>query len=213
MPLLYQQNINPFTKIGVWHILEDELFFSKKTSLSPSVVHHPHKRLQHLAGRFMLNHLFPEFPLTLILLAETKKPFLEDEAYHFSISHCGEYAAAIVSTHNRVGIDIEVPQKKILGICHKFLKEEEKIVIENLPINFEQGLTLAWSVKETVFKWYGKNGVDFKKHIDIRSIQCRKDTFFIECFFTKEKETTLSVNGIFLHNNSLTWVCSEAFKV
>jgi len=58
---------------------------------------HPHKRLQHLAGRLVLSELYEDFPIKLIQIADTKKPFLPDEAFHFSISHCGEYAAAIVS--------------------------------------------------------------------------------------------------------------------
>ena len=47
------------------------------------------KRLQHLAGRYLLYALFDDFPLEEIVIADTRKPFLENEKYHFSISHCG----------------------------------------------------------------------------------------------------------------------------
>ena len=56
MPLVYQQNINEATKMAVWHISEREDFFLKKVTLSNNITH-PHKRLQHLAGRYLL----PEF--------------------------------------------------------------------------------------------------------------------------------------------------------
>ena len=105
MPLIYKQQINAATKIGVWHITEEENFFLQFVPLQRSITH-PHKRLQHLAGRFLLLEMFPDFPLSLIQIADTRKPFLEDEAFHFSISHCGDYAAIIVSTKNRVGVDI-----------------------------------------------------------------------------------------------------------
>src|SRR5687768_3039321 len=108
MPVFYQQDINATTRLGIWRINEDEAFFKKLVPLHRDVTH-AHKRLQHLAGRFLLKYLFPDFPSEQVLIADTKKPFLPGEAYHFSISHCGDYAAAIVSKDMRVGIDIEIP--------------------------------------------------------------------------------------------------------
>ena len=99
-------------RLGIWKIEETEEFFKGNVPQHRDVTH-PHKRLQHLAGRFLLQFLFPDFPYELIQIADTRKPFLPDEQYHFSISHCGDYAAAIVSKDKRVGIDIEIPVEKI----------------------------------------------------------------------------------------------------
>ncbi|MBI3884001.1 MAG: 4-phosphopantetheinyl transferase, partial [Sphingobacteriales bacterium] len=107
MPLVYQKNINTTTKIGVWHITENEDFFVKQVPLQREITH-PHKRLQHLAGRLLLKEVCPDFPYDMIRIASTRKPFLENEAYHFSISHSGNYAAVIVSNNHRVGVDIEI---------------------------------------------------------------------------------------------------------
>ena len=96
MPLFYQHNINEETKLGIWLIEEPESFFLDKVPLKRDVSH-PFKRLQHLAGRYLLSFLFPDFPLEEIRIADTRQPFLASEKYHFSISHCGHYAAAIVS--------------------------------------------------------------------------------------------------------------------
>ena len=82
--------------MAVWHIAEPESFFLEQVPLQKQISH-PHKRLQHLAGRLLLKELVPGFPVELIRIADTKKPYLENEPYHFSISHCGDYAAAIVS--------------------------------------------------------------------------------------------------------------------
>ena len=101
MPLFYQHTINAGTKLGIWLIEETESFFLEKVPEKEEVTH-PHKRLQHLAGRFLLPVLFDDFPLEEIVIADTRKPFLENEEYHFSISHCGSYAAAIVSATSRV---------------------------------------------------------------------------------------------------------------
>src|SRR6185295_7289176 len=105
-------------------IEETEDFFKNNVPLHRDVTH-PRKRLQHLAGRFLLQFLSPAFPYELIRIADTRKPFLPGEQYHFSISHCGDYAAAIVSSEWRVGIDIEIPVEKLQRIRDKFLSIEE----------------------------------------------------------------------------------------
>ena len=180
MPLFYQHNINESTKLGVWHIAEPEDFFLAKVPLQRDITH-PHKRLQHLAGRYLLRFLFPDFPNELIQIASTKKPFLADEAFHFSISHCGDYAAAIVSRTNRVGIDIEIPTPKVARIRHKFLHAEELAIVEKESTVFPapnaatediflRKLTLLWSAKEAVFKWYGNGEVDFSDQIRLQPL-------------------------------------------
>ncbi len=176
MALFYQHNISETTRLGIWHIEEPEQFFVEKVPLQRSITH-PHKRLQHLAGRYLLKTLFPDFPYELIAIADTKKPYLANDAYHFSISHCGDYAAAIVSSAERVGIDIEIPTYKVERIRHKFLHPQELQILEqyypkdNLPATdspYYRTLTTLWSAKEAVFKWYGKGEVDFSEHIQLR---------------------------------------------
>lgn len=171
MPLHYQHNINDFTRLAVWKIAEPESFFTQKVSLQQSVTH-PHKRLQHLAGRFLLPYLFADFPSELIQIADTRKPFLPDENYHFSISHCGDYAAAIVSSSCRVGIDVELVTHRVDKIKHKFLHASELMEwnIEGLePAERFSTLTLLWSAKEAMFKWWGRGDVDFSECMQIKA--------------------------------------------
>ncbi|HRE62577.1 MAG TPA: 4'-phosphopantetheinyl transferase superfamily protein [Ferruginibacter sp.] len=207
MPLVYQQNINEYSKLGVWHITEPEDFFLEKVPLQNNITH-PHKRLQHLAGRLVLSELYEDFPIKLIQIADTKKPFLPDEAFHFSISHCGEYAAAIVSRQQRVGVDIETPQPKIENLKNKFLKTDEQELLQKLEINFLQALTLAWSVKETLFKWYALGKVDFKENLQIQSARVADNQFLFKCVFKKDEVVELKVKGIFFNGNCLTWLCT-----
>ena len=205
MPLVYQQNINECTKLGVWHIAEEESFFLEKVPLQKDITH-PHKRLQHLAGRLVLSELFDDFPIRLIQVDDTRKPYLPDEAFHFSISHCGDYAAAIVSRQNRVGVDIEIPQPKIELIKNKYLKPEEQELLQTLPVDGLHALTMAWSVKETLFKWYALGNVDFKENLHIQSVQANDNHFLFQCIFQKQEPVVLPVKGIFFNNNCLTWL-------
>lgn len=207
MPLVYQQNINPFTRLAVWHITEGEEFFLAKVPLQSNITH-PHKRLQHLAGRILLKELYDDFPLELIRIADTKKPYLADEAYHFSISHCGNYAAAIASKKNRVGVDIEIPQQKIERISHKFLVPEEIQVLNINSYDPYHMLTLAWSIKETIFKWYGLGQVDFREHMRIVKCHVTDNQFTTHCSFLKNEPLHFKVNGLFFNDNCLTWLAT-----
>ncbi|MBO9683159.1 MAG: 4'-phosphopantetheinyl transferase superfamily protein [Flavisolibacter sp.] len=170
MPIFFQQDIDETTKLGIWKIEEDEDFFLQHVPLQREITH-PHKRLQHLAGRFLLQHLFPDFPVSLIKIADTRKPFLEGEAYHFSISHCDNYAAAIVSTTERVGVDVEVPTSRIERIKNKFLNEDELVLLDHENPESEipnPKLTLMWCCKEAVYKWWSYGGVDFSEKIRLQ---------------------------------------------
>lgn len=178
MPLFYQQNINPTTKLAIWRIEESEDFFNKTVPLQKEITH-PHKRLQHLAGRFLLPYLFPNFPYEEILIADTKKPFLPNEQFHFSISHCADYAAVIVSKTSRVGIDIELVDKRVEKIASKFLGIAEQQFVQQYKETYAnnlqlQLLTLMWSTKEAVFKWWGNGNVDFSKDIFIKPFELNK---------------------------------------
>jgi 4'-phosphopantetheinyl transferase EntD len=167
MPLFYQHNINEFTKLAIWHITEDEDFFLRRVPLKRDVSH-AQKKLQHLAGRYLLTELFSDFPLEEILIADTRKPYLEGEKYHFSISHFGQYAAAIVSSSRRVGVDIEKAGPTVENIRNKFLSEVESAIAFNSiekSGHLLRQLTLLWSAKESIFKWYSLGKVNFKEHI------------------------------------------------
>ena len=215
MPLFYEL-IKGFAKIAIWHIAEEKKFFLQKVPLQREITH-PHKQLQHLAGRYLLQHLYPDFPYHLIEIADTRKPFLPNEEYHFSISHCGDYAAVIVSKDHRVGIDIERVTAKVERIQHKFLNEEELEMVAGwrLPVdsmlthqhlNF---LTLLWCCKEAVFKWIGSGGVDFKNDIHLKPFDLNFDKGIINCEFIKEEKIHLKIKYKFFDGLCLAWVATK----
>ena len=202
MPIFFQQDIDESTKLGIWKISEREDFFFKHVPLQRSITH-PHKRLQHMAGRLLLKKLFSNFPLDLIKIADTKKPFLEDEAYHFSISHCGDYAAVIVSQKKRVGIDIELVTPKVERIKNKFLHQEEHSVF-NPPLSIEQ-LTLMWCCKEAVFKWWSYGGVDFSEKIRLQPFELQPSGN-LDVKFLLGDQSHLKLHYKIFDNLCLAWV-------
>jgi phosphopantetheinyl transferase len=216
LPIFYKADINPYSKLGIWKIEEDENFFLQKVPF-PEQVTHPNKRLQHLAGRYLLQYLFPDFPYHEILIADTHKPYLPQEQFHFSISHSGNYAAAIVSKQKRVGIDIELYSPKTELIRNKFLSAPELNLLTNhqptgnrQPVTGNsssslQLFTLCWCCKEAVYKHWGSGGIDFKKHICIENINTSAQQ--IHVLFTKQT-TQLQVHYSLLDTLCLAWVIS-----
>jgi len=207
VPLFYQQDINEHTRLAVWEIAEPESFFLKKVALKKEITH-PHKRLQHLAGRYLLRFLFPDFPAEAIAIADTRKPFLPDEAYHFSISHCGNYAAAIVSKTARVGIDVELLTPRVEKIKHKFLHPEELVMLEQSTADPITVLTLLWSAKEAMFKWWGNGDVDFSEVLRIHAIP-ETTSGTLTTSFVKQEIFPLTLTYQLFGNLTLVWTAGN----
>ncbi len=209
MGLFFRHNINDFTRLAIWKIEEDESFFLNSVP-SARDISHPHKRLQHLAGRFLLKYLFPDFPSEEIEIADTKKPYLLNEQYHFSISHGGGYAAAIVSERNRVGIDIELFAEKIKRISHKFLDEDEMDLVEDsMGGQNLQMLTTFWSVKESVFKWWSYGNISLKDNIKIRNMEEDPDQIVHVDFLRGGNEFPLQVSFRLFDEMVLCWLVEQ----
>lgn len=202
MPLIRTIQINPGSRLGVWKIEEDEAFFRKKVDISPAI-HHPHKRLQHFAGRYLLQELYPGFPLSKIQIMQSRKPYLDSHSLHFSISHCGDNIAAIVSSDSAVGIDIEEIKPKIEAVSHKFLSEKEQSFID--PSHALPHKTICWSAKEAVFKWYGLGGIDFKENMQLAPFIFQQRGF-LTCNFNKaDKIARLYLQYLMEDGLCLTW--------
>ncbi len=205
MPLFYAHNINEGCTLAVWHITEEESFFRSLVTPQREVTH-PHKRLQHLAGRFLLKVLDPSFPVDQILL-DGRRPYLQDNTFHFSISHCGDFAAAIVSRDIRVGIDVEMVAEKVGRLEQKFLTEHEQLIIRSAGFGSAlEGLTAAWSGKESMFKWYALGNVDFRKDMEITDAVVDNDGIRLNGIFHKGLDQGLLIHSRYFGNLCLTWV-------
>jgi 4'-phosphopantetheinyl transferase EntD len=212
LPLFYQHNINETTKLAIWKIEEEENFFLQHVPLQKEITH-PHKRLQHLAARYLLKYLFPDFPYEEILIADTRKPYLPNEQYHFSISHSGDYAATLVSSDHRAGIDVENVSGKIPKVMHKFMHENDLLysngsyLYDRSPLHL---LTIIWSAKEALFKWYSLGEIDFKEHMQLNgAIIFHKDEIQLPFIFKKHETIPLLIHSKIFDELVLSWVVTE----
>jgi phosphopantetheinyl transferase len=203
MPLIFQQDINEFAKIGIWELKEVEFFFSAIEMINN--IAHPSKRLQHLAGRNLLKELYPDFPIQDIAISLSGKPILIDGSYYFSISHTNEYVAAIVSKHENVGIDIEKFSPKIMRVLKRVLSNSELILInkQNWAETYQAEI-LMWCIKEAVYKWLGEKNISFQKNINVVEIDNINKRAIVEV--KKSNNIKVLINYMFYDVYCLVWV-------
>lgn len=171
MPLIFTQQLD-HGYLGLWKIEEDlptlENGISYRSSSS-----HQEKRIQQTAARQVLNHLHPDFPFREVISLSGVKPGLPGNSPDFSISHTTGFAAAVIGKASiRVGVDIERISSKALRVSSKFMNDQEFMTMrESEGISQESFATLIWSIKESVFKWWGKGAVDFAGMIRVIDLQ------------------------------------------
>jgi len=95
-----------------------------------------------------------------ILYNEDGKPLLTDSDYFISISHSQHFIGIFKAPFN-IGLDIEEINGRVLKIKQRFLNNEEQILFGT---NIEN-LTLAWTLKEAMFKLNNRTGIDFRTEL------------------------------------------------
>ncbi len=170
MGLFLTKNI-PNARLGIWEITEKTEELYRLARLTPSEqdfykqLKSPLRQQHWLSYRLILPHLVESVAVSGITYDEYGKPHLENGVGHISVAHSGNYAALIISKTNRVGIDIEAIQPKIVRLTHKFLaKEEMEYKFSSRAI---ESLCVIWCAKEALYKLHGGRGLVFSEHIHI----------------------------------------------
>jgi phosphopantetheinyl transferase len=155
-----------------------------------------------LASRFALQQVSQQFPLKLNK-EPSGKPILLESENHISLSHCEGYVA-VIHAEVPVGIDVDRISQRVQKIKNYFLRDEEIALLgeEN------EALILAWSAKESIFKWYGKQNLGYKSQLCIRSIDFEGQVMEME-LSTSEHNL---IQPVFFRLDSekvLTWLAGD----
>lgn len=168
MPIVKTTNHNNY-QLAVWEISETTTnlicLLKKHTSATVDFQHSKNEVLikQKIAVKLLLYHFFETYQL---FYDEKGKPFLTN-GIHLSISHSNNYAVVLLNKTNPCGVDIEKVAQKINRIKYKFLSETELKTINNNDI---EQLTIFWSAKEALYKYYGKKEVIFNEHLFVEQL-------------------------------------------
>lgn len=177
MPLYREWSSDPYSLAAIWKIEEPESFFTERTGVA-SDIKSEKRRMEFLAGRFLLKHLKEDFPLLNIRRDEHDKPRIDNNHYYFSISHSWPYVAVLISPYVEAGIDIQCWHPRMEKLQDKFLSKTEQVFFRN----DSRLITSAWSAKEAVYKWQGRRGVEFIEHLPVQSFIQNDQNIDIEIF-------------------------------
>ncbi|MCU7614886.1 4'-phosphopantetheinyl transferase superfamily protein [Chryseobacterium sp. GMJ5] len=135
--------------------------------------YHPKKLLEVLMVRKLLKSLKPESKI----LYKDREPFLEPNDAEISITHSFPFAAVAIS-QNKIGIDLEKFNPKILRVIDKFTYEHERgFIPSDNEVTF---YTIIWSVKESMYKIHHSKYWSLKKNYEVKPFEL-KHLFDISC--------------------------------
>jgi phosphopantetheinyl transferase len=174
MPEFFR-NKNADNELMLWHITEPlDFFISKMNNWQPDflLIKNETRKLQFAASRYVAGLLMSSNDASQFANAEDRRPFIKNSELKISISHDENFVAVIIGK-NSVGIDVFCPTEKVFKIAKRFLCEDEINYLNSISYNEKAKLkwySLAWCVKETAFKFLGKDGVEFHEDLIIQKI-------------------------------------------
>ena len=176
MGCISKHYLNEFTILGVWKIEEDLKTLLKSVVLDNGdkkkykVFASTSRKLEFLSVRALLAELLGKD--ARIVYNKNNKPFLKDGSRFISISHSNKLTAILLSTNEKVGIDLEYMSTNIGRIAFKFMNRREKITKD--PETRRYHLYLHWCAKEALYKICDKEGISIKKNITIEPFEVKE---------------------------------------
>lgn len=176
MGCITKHYLNEFTILGVWKIEEDLKTLLESVTLDDvdkkkyKVFASTSRKLEFLSVRALLVELIGND--ARIVYNKNNKPFLRDGSRFISISHSHKLTAILLSTNEKVGIDLEYMSANIGRIALKFINRKEKIT-EDVQ-NRKYHLYLHWCAKEALYKICDKEGISIKENITIEPFEVRE---------------------------------------
>ncbi len=173
--IIFSKSISAKTTITLWKIEESPSYFLDYLGIDSmdlpelSNATHPVKQLEWLASRSCVKYTVEQLNHPYSGMAKDchNNPYFIDNQGFVSLSHTNEYAVAVVSFEEEVGIDIEKISDKLSRVAHKFLSPSERIFAGDDLFK----MCVYWCAKESLYKWYGKKNLSFKENIYIEPFE------------------------------------------
>lgn len=165
MPIILKQEIQD-SILAVWKVTESlEQMISKETALpylaELSKFTSQSRKVEWLTVRILLYELLNEHKV--ITYSKSGKPYLQDNSYKIGISHTCGFVAIYLSQKPTTSIDIEYRNNRISRVAHRVFTTEELSYREaNNSLIYE---LVMWCAKETLFKAFDLEDVDFRKDL------------------------------------------------
>lgn len=176
MGCITKHYLNEYSILGVWKIEEDI-----KTLLSMVPLDTDEKKkyrgfrsnsrkLEFLSVRALLYELLGKD--SKIVYNKNNKPFLKDGTHFISITHSHKLTAILLSTNEKVGIDLEYMSANISAFAFKFMNKKEKVTRDAEEKKYH--LYLHWCAKEALYKICDKEGISVRNNITIEPFKLKE---------------------------------------
>ena len=169
MGCITKHYLNEFSILGVWKIEEDQNTLLDLVSLDNDEkkkyngFSSSSRKLEFLSVRALLSELIGRD--AKIAYNKNNKPFLQDGSRFISISHSHNLTAILLSTNEKVGIDLEFMSTNIAAFAFKFINRKEKVTREIDERRYH--LYIHWCAKEALYKICDKEGISIRNNITI----------------------------------------------
>jgi 4'-phosphopantetheinyl transferase len=192
--------------IYIWSITESESVLKKQVNLSDKEYElifsfsRQQRRKEMLATRSLLGTIIPNDHIHY----KNRAPFLVNSSKEISISNSKSIVAIQLNESGlNTGIDIQYFSDTVLRVKYKFLHKNEYSLIEHEQES--KILNIIWSAKETLYKAFSEDKLEFKKHLVIKAIKNNLVTGIID----REGVEVTFVLGLYLNKEFvLTWFIS-----
>jgi hypothetical protein len=169
MGCITKHYLNEYSILGVWKIVEELDTLLDLVSLDASEkkkydgFSSNSRKLEYLSVRALLSELIGKN--VKIVYNKNNKPFLNDGSRFISISHSHKLTAILLSTNEKVGIDLEYMSSNIAALAFKFINRKEKVskTIDEKRYH----LYIHWCAKEALYKICDKEGISIRNNITI----------------------------------------------
>ena len=144
------------------------------------------RKKEFMLVRFLRNEFFPGKE---ILYTSSGAPYFKDKSYAISISHTSAFIAFAATQEERIGIDIELIQEKIIPLGKKFMHRNEISTIQTSNQSIQY--TRFWCAKEALYKWTNITGLSFQNDLSI--LQDETENWFGISNYISQKLISLEV--------------------
>ncbi|HVN58550.1 MAG TPA: 4'-phosphopantetheinyl transferase superfamily protein [Bacteroidales bacterium] len=171
MGCITKHYLNEYSVLGVWKIEEDLHTLMDLVSLDAEEkkkyrgFRSTSRKLEFLSVRALLAELIGKE--ARIVYNKNNKPFLKDGSHFISISHSHRLTAILLSTNEKVGIDLEYMSSNISAFAFKYMNRKEKVTRD--PELKKYHLYIHWCAKEALYKICDKEGISIRNNITIET--------------------------------------------
>lgn len=207
MGCIIKYRINESAVLGIWRIEEDLDMLRKAVVLQPEEKKRfksfssTSRKFEFLSVRAMLSELTGG--RATIIYNKNNKPFIKDGSMFISISHSHQLTAVMLSTSEKVGIDLEYMRKNIASVALRFINVREKITKD--PANKLYHLYLHWCAKEALYKICDKEGISIRNNITVEPFDVHDSGEITGSVHTDAIHESFDMKYINYDNYAIVW--------